>query len=286
MKNQDCLEFGNRILVSVIIPIFNRAHTISATLNSLRDQTYRPIEILVIDDGSSDQSVDIVRVWAERHANNELILKLHCINHLGAAAARNIGMAKATGKYLQFLDSDDLIGKQKLECQVNALVGKKATVAFSDFEISRKEKKEREVRRNDGPLLWRLSSGWSVSSSTPLIARNLVAGKISWLETLKSRQDMDFMFKTFLLSKEFVYTPGVMFTYVHHGAPQISDSYGKRPPQQLEEIKSLISFFLRYSRQLSLAKWGFLFLRIGEIALRAGKWKIKRLVLYLAPRPR
>jgi glycosyltransferase involved in cell wall biosynthesis len=265
-----------QIVVSVIIPLFNRRGTISRVLSSLLAQTYRPLEIIVIDDGSSDGGGEVVREWGERHASDGVKVELFVTANHGASAARNLGMCKARGEYIQFLDSDDVLSGRKLEVQVNALRESGAAVAVCDFEIMDESTGAREVKRNDGDLLWRLALGWSVSASTPLIKRNLIQERVRWLETLRIRQDMDFMFKVLLLSEAHVYTPGVMFCYIKHGGPQISDGYGTKAPQHLEEIQSIFAFWIAMGRRIPIQRVVYVVFRFGEIGLRWVRFGIRK----------
>lgn len=98
-------------LVSVIIPTYNRAPLIGAAIQSVLDQTYKNIEIIVVDDGSTDDTQRALEPFAGRL--NSLVT-----TNGGPSHARNIGMKAASGKYIAFLDSDDLYLPQKLELQV------------------------------------------------------------------------------------------------------------------------------------------------------------------------
>ena len=104
-------------LVSVIIPVFNRESTITRAIASVQRQTYKNIQILVIDDGSSDATVDVVRRLTER--DQRVTLLRHSSNQ-GRSAARNTGVRVASGVLVAFLDSDDEWLPEKLQCQVKA----------------------------------------------------------------------------------------------------------------------------------------------------------------------
>lgn len=109
-------------LVSVIIPTYNRLAFLSATLQSVAAQTYRPIEILLIDDGSTDATADFATAFANAHGDDKgLSLVYACRNHEGASPARNHGLTLSRGQYIQFLDSDDVLHPSKLSVQVAAL---------------------------------------------------------------------------------------------------------------------------------------------------------------------
>jgi glycosyltransferase involved in cell wall biosynthesis len=97
--------------VSVIIPAYNAARTIDAALQSVFAQTWRDFEIIVVDDGSADDTVQRVRAWGN-------LVDLHCQANAGPAAARNRAMQHARGELIAFLDADDLWLPTKLERQV------------------------------------------------------------------------------------------------------------------------------------------------------------------------
>ena len=102
-------------LVSIIIPVYNSYKLISKTLESALDQTYKNIEIIVIDDGSTDGSEKII----DQFASDKITLLKQ--NNKGAGAARNLGIKNAKGEFMQFLDADDLLSANKIDVQVNAL---------------------------------------------------------------------------------------------------------------------------------------------------------------------
>jgi glycosyltransferase involved in cell wall biosynthesis len=101
-------------LVSVIVPAFNAAAYIRQALNSVLAQTYREIEVIVVDDGSSDSTANIVEEFVTRDARFQLIRQ----NNAGVGAARNTAIRNARGKYIAPLDADDVWLPEKLERQV------------------------------------------------------------------------------------------------------------------------------------------------------------------------
>ena len=101
--------------VSIIIPAYNAESTIKCTIRSVHKQTYRDYELIIIDDGSTDRTVEIVREIADDR------LKLFSYKNAGLPTARNRGIQQATGEYIAFLDADDLWTRDKLEKQVAVL---------------------------------------------------------------------------------------------------------------------------------------------------------------------
>lgn len=102
-------------LISVIIPTFNRAHRIEKTIASVRSQTFRNWELIIVDDGSTDNTLEVLERLGEG-------IKVIRQPNSGPSVARNTGAQAATGKYLAFLDSDDEWLPQKLEEQLKLMV--------------------------------------------------------------------------------------------------------------------------------------------------------------------
>lgn len=109
-------------LVSVIMPTYNRARLIGETLDSVLGQSHRPIEVLIVDDGSTDGTADVIGEWSQARLNDPTF-RVHCFRqpNSGAQVARNRALQHARGEYIQFLDSDDCLGGDKLALQVQVL---------------------------------------------------------------------------------------------------------------------------------------------------------------------
>ena len=105
----------SRPLVSVIVPAYNRERYLGEALDSIFAQDYRPLEVIVADDGSTDGTARVARAYSE--------VRLLSLPHRGVAAARNAAIAASTGSLLAFLDSDDLWVAGKLDAQVGLLEG-------------------------------------------------------------------------------------------------------------------------------------------------------------------
>lgn len=97
-------------LISVIVPVYNTKSFLPRTLQSIQEQTYKNLEILLIDDGSTDDSVEICQKFCENDVRFRLIKK----NNGGASSARNLGLNKCLGKFVLFIDSDDFVKKNHI----------------------------------------------------------------------------------------------------------------------------------------------------------------------------
>jgi hypothetical protein len=115
--------------VSVVIPTYNRAHTVMDAIRSVLTQTFGDLELIVVDDGSTDDTA--VRVGAI----SDTRLRYVRGRHAGVSAARNLGVTAATGELIAFLDSDDLWHAEKLACEVECLARHpEVDAVFSDLE--------------------------------------------------------------------------------------------------------------------------------------------------------
>ncbi len=115
--------------ISVIIPVYNHAHWIGSAIQSILAQTYQDYEIIIVDDGSTDNLVDTLKPF------NEIKIIRHAQN-LGRAAARNTGVLAASGKYIAFLDADDQWMPTKLAQQIVFLeANKTVSVCLTGYEM-------------------------------------------------------------------------------------------------------------------------------------------------------
>jgi cellulose synthase/poly-beta-1,6-N-acetylglucosamine synthase-like glycosyltransferase len=112
---------SDRPLVSVVIPTYNRAQQTIAAIESVLAQIYPNLEVIVVDDGSTDDSGEVIQRFIGQRTNGCHQILFFSQPNQGASIARNTGIAKARGKYIAFLDSDDIWLPEKLEWQMQAL---------------------------------------------------------------------------------------------------------------------------------------------------------------------
>lgn len=119
----------NSCRISAVIPAYNREKTIRRCIDSVVNQTVQPYEIIVVDDGSSDGTLEIL----EKEYSDKV--RLIRQNHRGAQAARNLGILNAEGDYIAFLDSDDEWLPDKLELQIKVLQKNRDAVIYGDYYV-------------------------------------------------------------------------------------------------------------------------------------------------------
>jgi glycosyltransferase involved in cell wall biosynthesis len=141
--------------VSVIIPLYNKQNHILRTLNSLLKQTFTDWECIIVDDGSTDSSVELV---SEFISKSDCSFKLIETDNYGQSRARNIGIAASKGKYVAFLDGDDLWLPNKLERQVSIMeINPKVVMVLGGYSILEKGNLPRVVIHKSFP---KLKHGW------------------------------------------------------------------------------------------------------------------------------
>lgn len=157
--------------VSVIIPVFNSAKFIKDTLTSIIKQSYKDIEIILVDDCSTDNSAHIIKEFTEQYDN----IVYHRLSHnQGAAVARNTALQLATGRYVAFLDSDDLWCEDKLERQLDFMNKKDAAMSCTAMDtINENGTPSGSIRNVKGQIGYNLLlKNTMIATSTVIIDRN------------------------------------------------------------------------------------------------------------------
>jgi glycosyltransferase involved in cell wall biosynthesis len=177
-------------LVTVVIPCFNAAPTVAASIASARAQSYRPIEIIAVDDTSRDDTLVVLR----REAGSDLHV-IACDVNGGAAAARNRAIAVAQGKFLAFLDADDTWMPDKLERQIALLEAHPDMVmAGCRADVLRLDGVREAVNGNrvppQGPDAWRALLHHSFYVPSVIVARTDVTRRIGGFSaSMRSGED-------------------------------------------------------------------------------------------------
>ena len=117
------IKLSKMINISVVMPTYQSALFIHRTLQSIIDQTLLPSQILIIDDGSKDDTCSIIEDFSQKHP--ELNIELIKCSHKGPGAARNIGVQRAKCEWISFLDSDDLWFPDKLDICIKSIIENK-----------------------------------------------------------------------------------------------------------------------------------------------------------------
>ena len=119
-------------LISIITPCYNSNDFISETIDSVINQSYKNWELLIIDDCSTDNSVEIIQKYLEKDSRIKLFINN---KNSGAAVSRNLGLLKSSGRFISFIDSDDLWEPLKLEIQINFMLSNNCPISFTNYKL-------------------------------------------------------------------------------------------------------------------------------------------------------
>lgn len=120
-----------KTLVSIIMPCYNSSRFIAECIESVQNQTYKDWELLIVDDCSSDNSIEIIKRYAKQDKRIKLLTKSQ---NSGAGVARNLAIKRAQGTYLAFIDSDDWWYSDKLELQLAFMQDNSYEFTYTDYE--------------------------------------------------------------------------------------------------------------------------------------------------------
>lgn len=216
--------------VSIIIPNYNRASLIGDTLENMLTQTLEPYELIVVDDGSTDHSVEVIKSFGD----DVILIKQ---SNRGPGAARNRGLSVATGDFIQFMDSDDLFSKNKLEVQATELERTKSDLVFSPWVKLRFEGKlaikenlvlQQKMPSDKLPLLnWFLRS-WSTVFQTFMIRHEFLKKIGGYREDLMPHEDSELFVRLMLLNPKITFTDQCITLYRLHQYAKISGDGTKK----------------------------------------------------------
>ena len=204
-------------LVSVVIPCYNAARWIAETIASVVAQDYKPLEIVVVDDESTDETVDVIK----QQGSVDTILR---VPHGGAGRARNAGTAGARGEYIQYLDADDQLALGKVRKQIERLEATGRDVAYGNWqrliETPGGTQRGAVVRRQVDeagvdPAVALLMDFWCPPAAY-MFRRRIVDRVGGWNERLSIIQDARFVLDCALHGAQFEYIDATMAFYRIH----------------------------------------------------------------------
>lgn len=232
---------GN-ILVSVVIPTFNRANRIIKTIESVLNQTYNNLEIIIIDDNSTDNTYEVIQPYLSeniRYYKNEI--------NVGGSKSRNIGVTHCRGDLVAFLDSDDEWLSKKIELQVNKFISNNDidmiyTKYYLVNENNNKKLIFKESEELDNELLSILCKNFIGTTSTICIKKNVFNKIKGFDEQLPSCQDWDLYIR--VLSNGYnvamIDTPCLNYYYHNNSITGNINNVIKGHEMVLEKIKKII----------------------------------------------
>lgn len=260
-------------LVSIIVPCFNAEKWIRDAIESSLQQSYPLIEVIVIDDGSTDKSLEIIKSY-----QGKVIWETG--PNRGGNYARNRGFSLSKGEYIQYLDADDYFAPNKIENQVKCLEETKADIVYGDItyqhhlpdgKIVLEPANFFGISGEQSDVLESLLSYGCLPPIAYLFRREIILKSRGWDETLKAGQDRDFLISLLLDKAKIVYQFGFDSVYRRYGNVTVSTTNKRLLVQSFCTVldkaeKTLISssqYELNYQTALAYSYY-FLLRKYGQ----------------------
>ena len=242
----------NKYKISVVIPTLNRINTLQRALDSVINQTYKPAEIIVVDNGSSDGTLKFLR---EQYPKVTILTE----NKIGVSSARNKGIKKSINQWIALLDSDDAWHPRKLEIQTSMLDSalKEYNLIHTDevwFRNNKHINQMKKHKKQGGYIFERCLSLCCISPSSVLFKKNILDKVGLFDESLPVCEDYDMWLK--ICSSEEVLFAQDKLTYKYGGhKDQLSKSYWGMDRFRIKSIENIIkNFDLTYNQKKQAKK--------------------------------
>lgn len=244
--------------ISIIIPVFNAEKELQLALDSIKNQTYRPIEVCAVNDCSTDQSEKKLLDFAKEHDDISVKICTHATNR-GVAAARNSGLSMATGKYIYYVDADDSLEPNALELLVNEAEEHNLDIIGHDW-ILEFESNGRYMKQHDfstpheaienlmyGVMRWNL---WLFMTKRSLYTEN----KISFTEGMNMGEDMMVTIKLFLHAQKVELLHQGLYHYRQCNEQSLTKVYSQQHIEQVtanvQEVEQFVNTYAPSYSQL------------------------------------
>jgi glycosyltransferase involved in cell wall biosynthesis len=234
-------------LVSIVIPCHNAERWVADAIGSALAQTYSPTEVLVVDDGSTDGSIDIIRSFGKPVS---LILQ----NHSGASKARNKGVERASGEFIHFLDADDILFPHCVTRKMEVALRENADVVYSggfffNSEANAGTYESHAPLKNDRPGLIAHIIRSSLVTTILLCRKDRLVNLGGFNEELANGQEHELLVRFALTEAKFAYVPKALScNRIKHNFDSIT-SVTQQHPDRLEELFCRFEEMLKQTEQ-------------------------------------
>lgn len=242
-------------MISIIVPVYNNEKKLSRCLDSILSQTYTDIEVLLINDGSTDNTIKICNAYKEMDSR----IKVFNISNSGVSAARNLGIANASGEYIGFVDSDDYIDSSMYEKLLKQILNHNSDICFTEYYLltgSGKKPivmKEKHMLREEivDYFLPKFISSCSLDGNHQtlyigslcrcLFKREVIVNsQIRLRNELSYGEDLIFLIETLLVSTSVDFVTQPLYYYVRNESKSTTQQYIDGLDQQIVYLSDIL----------------------------------------------
>lgn len=233
-------------LVSIIVPVYNVAEYLSRCLDSLRQQSYKAIEIILVDDGSKDNSNHICK----KHAMMDDRIKVFRIKNNGVSAARNYGIEQATGKYLTFVDGDDWLHIDAIMTHVTNLEKNNSDISITGYSMVWEDGSIQKMSNEDDLFVFSKEEAlkhWFAESLFKgfvwdKLFRMELVGDLRFPENQRFMEDVHFANEVFINCNKVVYSGKENYYYFQREDSVTNKPFDEHELIGLKEIEAMIKY--------------------------------------------
>ena len=239
-------------LISIVIPIYNAEKYLEECLNSIKNQTYKNIEVIMVNDGSKDNSETICKRFSEDDTRFRYFTKVNG----GVSSARNLGLDNVKGEYITFIDADDWIAEKHLELLINSIKKTNSDIGVSSYkEFNNKdtyyirvytkqeknllnfEKMNRDKFLSLFPKL--MSANVCFNNAVSKLFRKDLVKNLRFDTSIKYGEDLDFYFRLYMNVDSISYVNELTYVYRIHGDSTTSNFNQEHAEQELTIFKQM-----------------------------------------------
>lgn len=253
------------IKVSVIIPVFNVERYLKKCLDSVINQTFDNYEIIIINDGSTDNSAMIIEEYKEKYPKK---IRFYNKKNGGLSDARNMGILKSKGKYLMFIDSDDYISNNMIEKMYNSIVREDSDMSICNLiKINKNGKEIKNYNYNPGTTT--LENNKKILFNLPCACNKIYNKKLfnyGMFDKGKYYEDFRLINKLYLKCNKIAFIDDFCYYYVDRDNSIMHDKNIKRNYEIIEAIESIKDFYQK-EKKYDLYKEELEFMMIDNLLI-------------------
>ncbi len=242
--------------ISIVIPVYNRASIVLRTLESIAHQSFRQVDVILVDNGSNDGSYEILHKWKDENKSSQLNITVLNCPIKGACRARNLGLNAVTTPYVMFFDSDDTMNQNHLERIINTIKSNpKADIIGWDIDCVFLGGKSKRLKFGKGNYMYNHIFHASLSTIRYVCKTELIRKAGGWNEQVGGWNDYELGVRLLLQNPQIVYAGKDITVTVFRQEESITGTGFSSHPDKWETSLNFCHKHLQESQYSHLSKW-------------------------------